>query len=613
MFSMRVLILGAGVSLGLALTGVPGAAQAATTGPTCTPSTLDNSALQDGLVTISPLPGSRDATAQTQISFLGVPAGELSTISVVGSRTGTHSGRLLAYSQGDGASFVPSLPFEQGERVTVHAELRVGHSAHALLDVFAIAQQDQISSTPRRSQAGNPAEVQSFHSRTDLSPPAVTVTAQSPAVAPGDVFVAPYGATGQAGPMILEPSGGLLWFKPLPANTEATNLEVQEYEGEPVLTWWQGNISIHGFGLGEGVIANDTYTDIAHVRAGNGLQADLHEFQLTPQGTALITAYDPIVCNISSVGGPADGGLTDSVFQEIDVKTGLVMYEWTSLDHVALQESYEPANRSTTAYPYDFFHLNSISVDHDGSLMISSRNTWTVYKLSPQSGQIEWRLGGKRSSFAMGPATGTAWQHDPRELPNGSISIFDNGASPKSHSQSRAIVLGLSQPGGPVTLVTRLTHTPLLVAESQGSMQALANGDWFVGWGQEPFFSEFGPEGQLLLDAHFPVHDESYRAYRFAWSGKPAHAPSFAFVAAAGGAGTVYASWNGATEVASWKLLAGASASSLSTVAQVPRSGFETAIAVPAGTVGPYVAVQALGAAGQLLASSATAAQSGLG
>jgi len=613
MFSMRVLILGAGVSLGLALTGVPGAAQAATTGPTCTPATLDNSALQDGLVTISPLPGSRDATAQTQISFLGVPAGELSAISVVGSRTGAHSGRLLAYSQGDGASFVPSLPFEQGERVTVHAELRVGHSTHALLDVFAIAQQDQISSTPRRSQAGNSAEVQSFHSRTDLSPPAVTVTAQSPAVAPGDVFVAPYGATGQAGPMILEPSGGLLWFKSLPANTEATNLEVQEYEGEPVLTWWQGNISIHGFGLGEGVIADDTYTDIAHVRAGNGLQADLHEFQLTPQGTALITAYDPIVCNISSVGGPAYGGLTDSVFQEIDVKTGLVMYEWTSLDHVALQESYEPANRSTTAYPYDFFHINSISVDHDGSLMISSRNTWTVYKLSPQSGQIEWRLGGKRSSFAMGPATGTAWQHDPRELPNGSISIFDNGASPKSHSQSRAIVLGLSQPGGPVTLVTRLTHTPLLVAESQGSMQALANGDWFVGWGQEPFFSEFGPEGQLLLDAHFPVHDESYRAYRFTWSGKPAHAPGFAFVAAAGGAGTVYASWNGATEVASWKLLAGASASSLSTVAQVPRSGFETAIPVPAGTVGPYVAVQALGAAGQLLATSATAAQSGLG
>ncbi len=613
MFSMRGLILGVGISLGPALIGASGAVAAAT-GPTCTPSTLDNSALQDGAVTVSPLPGSRDANPQTQISFLGVPAGALSAISVVGSRTGAHSGRLLAYSQGDGASFVPSQPFAEGERVTVKAQVRSGGSTRALLDVFAIAEQDQISSTPRRNQPGSPTEVLGFHSRPDLSPPAVTVTAQSPAVAPGDVFVAPYGGTGEAGPMILEPGGGLVWFKPLPANTEATNLEVQEYEGKPVLTWWQGDISIHGFGLGEDLIADDTYTDIAHVRAGNGLQADLHEFQLTPQGTALITAYDPILCNLSSVAGPADGGLTDSVFEEVDVKTGLVMYEWTSLDHVALQESYEPANRASTAYPYDFFHLNSISLDHDGSLLISSRNTWAVYKLNAQSGQIEWRLGGKHLSFKMGPATGTAWQHDPRELPNGSISIFDNGASPKVHDQSRAIVLGLGRPGGPVTLLTRLTHSPLLVAESQGSMQALANGDWFVGWGQEPFLSEFGPEGQLLFDAHFPLHDESYRAFRFAWSGTPAHPPAFGFVPGSGTtAAIVYASWNGATEVVSWKLLAGASASTLSTVAQVPRSGFETAIPVPAGTVGPDVAVQALGAAGQVLGTSATAAPSGLG
>jgi hypothetical protein len=440
----------------------------------------------------------------------------------------------------------------------------------------------------------------------------VTVTARSPAVAGGDVFVAPYGGVGQGGPMILDPSGGLLWFKPLPADTEASNLEVQEYEGKPVLTWWQGNITVHGFGLGEDFIADDTYTDLAHVRAGNGLQADLHEFQLTPQGTALITAYDPILCNLSAVGGPAYGGVTDSVFQEIDVRTGLVMYEWTSIDHVAMSESYEPANHSSTAYPYDFFHLNSISLDHDGSLLISSRNTWTVYKLAAPSGQILWRLGGRHSSFKMGPGTGTAWQHDPRELPNGSIGMFDNGDSPKAHDQSRAIVVSPDQQTGVATLVTRLTHTPALLAESQGSMQALANGDWFVGWGQEPYFSEFSPEGQLLFDAHFPPHDESYRAYRFEWAGTPAHPPTFAFQSGGTGAGTVYASWNGATLVASWRVLAGESPSSLSTVALAPRSGFETAIAVPAGTVGPYVQLQALGAAGQVLGSSGAVSESSL-
>jgi hypothetical protein len=440
----------------------------------------------------------------------------------------------------------------------------------------------------------------------------VTVTAQSPAVASGDVFVAPYGGTGQAGPMILEPSGALVWFKPLPANTEASNLEVQQYEGKPVLTWWQGDISVHGFGLGEDVIADDTYTDIAHVRAGNGLQADLHELQLTPQGTALITAYDPILCNLSAVGGPAYGGVTDSVFQEIDVRTGLVMYEWTSIDHVALGESYEPANRSSTAYPYDFFHLNSVSLDRDGSLLISSRNTWTVYKLAAASGQILWRLGGKHPSFKMGPGTGTAWQHDPRELPDGAISAFDNGDSPKAHTESRGIVVAVNQQTGTATLLTRLTHTPALLVESQGNLQALANGDWFVGWGQEPYFSEFSPEGQLLFDAHFPAHDESYRAFRFEWTGTPAHPPTFAFQAASGGAGTVYASWNGATLVTSWRVLAGASPSSLSTVALAPHSGFETAIAVPAGTAGPYVEVQALGAGGQVLGSSAAVSEGSL-
>ncbi len=144
--------------------------------------------------------------------------------------------------------------------------------------------------------------------------------------------------------MILDPAGALVWFKPLPANVFATNLRVQQYLGQPVLTWWQGDISVHGFGLGEGVIFDRSYSELAHVRAGNGVQADLHEFQLTPQGTALITAYDPIRCDLSAAGGASDDGVTDGLLQEIDVKTGLVMFQWTSLDHVALDESYVNAD-----------------------------------------------------------------------------------------------------------------------------------------------------------------------------------------------------------------------------------------------------------------------------
>jgi hypothetical protein len=590
-----------------------GSVAVAQTGPTCGPANLDNSALQDGSVTVSPLAGSRDASPQAQISFLGAPSGKLRVLSVVGSRTGSHAGRLEAYSNGDGASFVPERPFAEGERVTVRARLDAGGSGHALLDRFAVARQDSISSTPDATHPGQPSEVQSFHSRPELQPPVVTVTAQSPAVAPGDEFVAPYAGPGQAGPMILDPNGGLVWFKPLPKNTSATNLRVQEYAGKPVLTWWQGDISVHGFGLGEGVIADSSYTDIAHVKAGNGLQADLHEFQMTPQGTALITAYDPIHCNLSGVGGPADGAVTDGVFQEIDVRTGLVMYEWTSLDHTGLSESYSSAVKTSTAFPFDFFHINSIDVEEDGTFLISGRNTWTVYEVGADSGQILWRLGGKHSTFKLGSGVSTAWQHDPRQLPDGSISIFDNGAAPTVHPQSRGIVVELDTEHRAAKLLGQIIHTPPIRAESEGNMQALANGDWFLGWGQVAEFSEFSPEGKLLFDAHFPPLERSYRDLSFVWTGTPAHPPVFAFQAAAGGAGTAYASWNGATLVSSWRVLAGPSASNLTVVAQVPHSGFETAIPIPAGTTGPYLAVQALGAAGQVLGTSLASAQSGLG
>jgi hypothetical protein len=565
---------------------------------------LNTSAQLDGAVTVSPLPGSRDATPQTQISFLGVPAGELSGVIVSGSRSGPHSGRLASYSQGDGASFLPSHPFAEGETVTVSAQLHTGAGVQPLSDRFTIAYQDAISSTPETIHPGGPSEIQSFRSRPDLRPPVLTVTARSPAVAPGDEFVAPYDGPGQSGPMILDPGGGLIWFRALAAGTSATNLQVQQYAGRPVLTWWQGDISVHGFGLGEDVIADSAYADIAHVSAGNGLRADLHEFQLTPAGTALITAYDPIYCNLSGAGGAGYGAVTDSLLQEIDVRTGLVMFQWTSVDHVALSESYELAGSSHVDWPFDFFHINSIGLDADGGLLVSARNTWTVYDIDPTTGQIAWQLGGKHSSFAMGPGASTAWQHDPRELPDGTISVFDNGASPKIHSQSRGVLVSLNLQQHTATLIGELTRpaAPVL-ADSQGDMQALPGGDWFLGWGQVPDFSELSPTGQLLFDAHFPPGDQSYRDFRFAWTGTPARPPSFAVApAVAGGTSTtVYASWNGATLVASWRVLAGSSATRMTVIAQGSRTGFESAISLPRHTPGPYVTVQALDAGGHVL------------
>jgi hypothetical protein len=591
-------------TLGLACGAALGAAAAQAARP-CAPARVNSSAILAGSVTVSPVPGSRDAQGRTQISFLGVPAAQLRVTSVVGSRTGPHRGRLLAYSQGDGASFVPARPFAEGERVTVRAGLRRGARTVALLDQFAIARHDRLSTTPEAPQPVGSVGVQSYVSRPDLHPPAVTVTARSAAVAPGYAFLAPYSGPGQIGPMILDPSGALVWFKPLPANVSATNLQVQEYLGRPVLTWWQGDVSVHGFGLGQGVIADSSYAEIAHVSAGNGLHADLHDFQLAPRGTALITAYDTLRCDTSSVGGQAGGAVTNGIVQEIDINTGLVRFQWTSLDHVALGDSYELARKSSTAWPFDYFHINSIDLEQDGSLLVSARNTWATYDIAPRSGQIVWRLGGKRTSFTLARGVATAWQHDSRLLPDGTISIFDNGAAPRVHHESRGVVVSLNAQQKTATLLGQIARPTPILTESQGNIQALANGDWFVGWGQVSDFSEFSSAGQLLFDAHMPAHVQSYRAFRFAWEGTPAQPPDFAVQKQASGANTVYASWNGATRLASWNVLAGPSAAGLQPVAQAPRAGFETPIALPPGTGGPFVTVQAVDASGAVIGTAA--------
>ena len=261
----------------------------------------------------------------------------------------------------------------------------------------------------------------------------------------------------------------------------------------------------------------------------------------------------------------------------------------------ALRESYALAVGSSTAEPFDFFHINSIGVDRDGSLLISSRNTWTVYDLNPGSGQIIWRLGGRHSSFRPGPGTGTAWQHDPRELADGSISIFDNGAYPTVHAQSR----GDRRRARPAESHRDARHAarrtrPRCSPKARATCRRSPTATGSSAGGRSPYFSEFSPEGKLLFDAHFPANTQSYRDFRFAWTGTPAHGRRSRSPPRPA-RGTVYASWNGATLVSSWGVLAGASPASLTAVSQVPRSGFETAIAVPAGTTGPYLRGQGAG------------------
>jgi len=424
-----------------------------------------------------------------------------------------------------------------------------------------------------------------------LRPPRLVVRQRSSGVDPGYIFIAPKQGQTAQGPEIVDEQGRPVWFQP---GGEASDFRVQSYLGKPVLTWYQGGIDY---------IVDSSYHVVATVHAGNGLDLDGHEFALTPQGTALVTIFHGVPFDLSSIGGPKDGIVVDGIVQEIDVATGRVLFEWHSLEHVPLDESYLPVNSDPDSY--DYFHINAVNLDSDGNLLISGRHTWTIYKVDRQTGRILWRLGGKHSEFTLGPGVRFAWQHNPLPAGENTIRLFDNenNGEPggRSMAQSRVIWIDLDTATMAATLVKAITHPAALSVPAQGNAQALANGDTFVGWGDLGRVSEFDPQGKLIFDATLPGSDDTYRGYRFQWLGHPDTLPTAIAQHAGRRKTTVHAIWNGATEVARWRILAGRSAAKLSPVRTAAWNGLDTAIKI-AGTP-KEVQVVALDVRGSVIAT----------
>jgi Arylsulfotransferase (ASST) len=443
----------------------------------------------------------------------------------------------------------------------------------------------------------------SFRSRPDLRPPPVRIRGRAAALqtaaGEGYFFLAPTGHAGaQAGPLIVDSTGEPVWFAPVPPGLWSSNFRVQQYRGKPVLTWWEGTVLSIGYGQGEGVIVDSSYREIARVRAGNGRHADLHEFTLTPHGTALVTCYPATVdMDLSAVGGSRHGQVLESIIQEVEVRTGRVVFEWRSLEHIPIEESYMPPGG-----PYDYLHANSIDITPDGRLLISARHTCALYKLTRRTGRVIWRLGGKRSNFRMAPGTRFAWQHDARHLPDGNITVFDDGAGPvRSHSQSRGLVLQVDRARRRVRLARAYRHPHPLLAYAMGSMQTLPDGNVTVAWGNVPVLSEFAADGTWLADVEVPWGQQSYRGYHLPWIGTPHSAPTAAIRRSAGST-RLYASWNGATGVSAWELSLGPRPTQLNPALVASRHGFETTIPLPVTT--GYAAITALDSSGRRLGRS---------
>ena len=456
----------------------------------------------------------------------------------------------------------------------------------------------------------------SYVSAPNLHPPIVRptdrkVAAQRPA--PGFIFATNFYSLneppmiGQSGPLILDRRLRPVWFRPVPESAVASNLSLQTYEGRPALAWWQGVVTKTGqTESGEDIVVDRHYRQIARLKGADGWILTLHEMLIDGEN-AWVTANKNIAIDLSKYGGAYNGAMIDSAVQEYNLKTGRLLRTWDAREHIPLNDSY--ATLPTNGFPWDAYHVNSVQLVGKGSFLVSMRNTWAAYLVNADTGGIEWTLGGRHTSFRPGPGAAFQWQHDVRLGPGSTVTMYDDhccqltsgGTNVKATGPSRGLELRLDRQKGTATLAAQYVRERGFASDYMGDAQTQPNGNVFVGWGSEPYFSEYSRSGRLLLDGEFPWPDLTYRARLEQWVGEPLYPPVGAARQTAGGA-TVYASWNGATRVASWRVLAGAGAGRMAAVASAAKSGFETKIPLR----GSYASfeVEALDASGRELGAS---------
>jgi hypothetical protein len=452
------------------------------------------------------------------------------------------------------------------------------------------------------AEAARRPDVHGFVTRPDLRPPVITIASPAHGTADGLLFLAPSSGPGMRGGLIADDRGDPVYFRPATPRT-VMDFRAGLLRGKPVLSWWEGRY-VFGVGkVGEYVIVDASYREVARFSSARRRRPDFHEVLLTEDGTLLVTAYETRPADLTAVGGPSAGLVYGGVVQELAVPSGRLLWEWRSLHHVAVTETVS----DQLGAPFDYFHINGIEVDHDGNLLVSARNTCALYKISRRTGRVLWRLGGTRSDFSMGKGTQFGFQHDARLHEGGrTISLFDNGPRPDGRRpESRAIVLAVDQRRRQVALKREIRHRRPLFAFATGSNQLLPNANRLVTWGITGWFTEYDADGRVCLDAHLPTHGQNYRVFRFPWAAHPGVPPAFKAYRQGAGAARLYASWNGSTALAAWGLETGRKSGALSPSGVHPKRGFETSFAVPPRT--RYAAVVALDASGGPRARSRTA------
>ncbi|KAJ5279286.1 hypothetical protein N7478_004658 [Penicillium angulare] len=446
---------------------------------------------------------------------------------------------------------------------------------------------------------------------------------------PGYLFFAPQDILrGTGHPSIYSDDGQLVWQG---VNGNQSALQPQTLDGEPVIAYWEG-YNGEGFGFGHISILNSSYDEIHRVTLDCKEQnfvtifdpmifnscIDIHESQITDNGTLLVTAVNVTQADLSSVGGPKDGWIQDGIIYEIDIKTNEVLFRWSAYEHVyEVPMTYDIApfgasgagTGTNKTDPWGYPHLNSIA-KYGEHYLVSSRYMCSIFWIAPD-GTIDWHLHGRTGGdFNLTLDTSFCYQHDVRIESQSADSVTlglhnnDNTEFTGSSSFTTGMVIELELQGSKkVTLKRRMWDAgDPVFAQSQGSYQALGNHHVLQDHGAVPKIEEYDENGATVMRAWFGYEDtmQTYRAYRYPWTGHPSTKPDVV-ACPSGDNAAVYVSWNGATDVDAWKVYSG---SQVKKTAQ--RSGFETSILVSGLSKGESVVVEAVGGAGDGTKSAST-------
>jgi hypothetical protein len=450
-----------------------------------------------------------------------------------------------------------------------------------------------------------------YHSAPALAPQGVCMNlgVTTHGIRPGTYLFASPGGTFGTGAGIFQNNGTLVWWQRAFSGMRS-DIGVVHYRDHPYLAVWSGKATFDDpYGMGTVSLYNKHYQRVGRITSGGsfaGDRIDSHEFRITPQGDALFGIYDPVGANyhgrrvevyqyvvqkVSLVGGPQG------------IHTGRVLFQWDSLRHVGLSQSHLPPPPSHTVW--DYFHGNTVSQDSDGNLIVSSRSTWGIYKISVRTGRIMWQVGASGDRTLREP---WSWQHDVVPLGHNRYSLFDDGATDSGCTSSgqhpsRGLIIHVnpSQRPASVRLVRAYSHNKPICSGFCGSVQLLPGGDVLINWGQVSEITEYRRAGgKPRMD--LSMSNWSCRGYRFPWVGEPLTRPAVAAHSTTSST-DVWASWNGSTQVTAWRVLAGPDSADLSAVGSpTPKQGFETKVVLPRAY--GAVAVQALGSGGRVLATS---------